>query len=212
VARPSEKSLHNEKAFSESKDFSEDACETATMKDKQRAIILCAHHGISVTGSTDALKERLSTHLLKQEMAKEPPKLSCETFMNLTHPKPPEPKEPERKEKKEKKGKHALPSDGEKPPKKIRQLTAYQKFMRENRANVVASIGTGRPKEVMIELGVPPHEFEHNRRGNLLHRPTHPRCLFPHHNIPLPLQHRSSPLEGLQIGRPGSPSSDAQRR
>ena len=127
------------------------------MKEKQHAILLCAHHGLSVTGSTAALKSRLSTHLLKQEMAKEAPKMSSETFMNLMQPKipsPPSEEAPEeKKEKKEKKNKQAPASDDEKPEKKRRALTQYQIFMRENRQNVILAIGSGKPKEVMTELG-----------------------------------------------------------
>ena len=72
------------------------------MKDKQKAILLCAHYGLSVTGSNEALKERLRAHLLKKEMAKESPKISSETFMNLN---PHVLSEAEPKEKKEKKKK-----------------------------------------------------------------------------------------------------------
>ena len=125
------------------------------MKDKQKAILLCAHYGLSVTGSNEALKERLRAHLLKKEMAKESPKISSETFMNLNPHvlSEAEPKEKKEKKKKEKKKKKLELADGEKPAKKPRPPTQYQIFMRDNRQNVVATIGCGRPKEVMIELG-----------------------------------------------------------
>ena len=133
------------------------------MKEKQRAILLCAQHGLSVTGSTATLKERLSIHLLKQEMAKESTKISSETFMNLTPallseatPQHAEVKKEktEKKEKQEKNKDHPPASEEELPAKKkTRPLTAYQIFMREHRASVVASIGCAKPKEVMVELG-----------------------------------------------------------